>query len=286
MLQVARLAPNLLGESRELVSGFLRAAVNGDGGFADRAGQSDLYYTVFGLEATLALQEPTPASTEAFLRAFDAGGTLDFVHLTCLARAWACVSKAGLPEHWKPAVCARLESFRSGDGGFAHRPGAPDGSAYACFLGLGAHEDLGIPLHTDGLLDCLAHVRAGDGGYANSAAVAEGSTPATAAAVMVQHRLGVQPDPEVASWLLARAHPDGGFLAAPGAPIPDLLSTATALHALTTLHVDIGSHREPCLDFVDSLWTNRGGFYGHWADEAVDCEYTYYGLLALGHLSL
>ena len=44
--------------------------------------------------------------------------------------------------------------------------------------------------------------------------------------------------------------------------------------------------REPCLDFVDSLWTNRGGFFGTWADDTVDCEYTYYALLALGHLSL
>ena len=44
--------------------------------------------------------------------------------------------------------------------------------------------------------------------------------------------------------------------------------------------------KETCLDFVDSLWTSTGGFYGNWADDAIDCEYTYYGLLALGHLSL
>ena len=69
-------------------------------------------------------------------------------------------------------------------------------------------------------------------------------------------------------------------------PVPDLLSTATALHALSALHVPIAGLRDPCLDFVDSLWTNRGGFFGTWADDAVDCEYTYYALLALGHLSL
>ena len=51
MLQVARLAPRQLGESRDLVSAFLRARVNPDGGFQDRAGASDLYYTVFGLDA-------------------------------------------------------------------------------------------------------------------------------------------------------------------------------------------------------------------------------------------
>ena len=29
-----------------------------------------------------------------------------------------------------------------------------------------------------------------------------------------------------------------------------------------------------------------GGFHGNWSDDYLDCEYTFYGLLALGHLSL
>jgi hypothetical protein len=65
-----------------------------------------------------------------------------------------------------------------------------------------------------------------------------------------------------------------------------MLSTATALHALASLHADIEPIRERCLDFIDTLWTARGGFYGTWEDEHLDCEYTYYGLLALGHLSV
>jgi hypothetical protein len=69
-------------------------------------------------------------------------------------------------------------------------------------------------------------------------------------------------------------------------PIPDLLSTATALHALAGMQIDLDPIREPCLDFVDSLWVNQGTFYGNWTDDAPDCEYTYYGLLALGHLSV
>ena len=36
----------------------------------------------------------------------------------------------------------------------------------------------------------------------------------------------------------------------------------------------------------DSLWNAAGGFHGNWTDDTLDCEYTYYGLLALGHLSL
>ena len=286
MLQVARLAPTLLGDSRDLVSAFLRQSVHPDGGFRNRGGESDLYYTVFGLEGLLALQEPVPAATPAYLEAFGGGASLDFVHLTCLARAWASVSRSGPPGDVSVGIRDRLEAFRSADGGYAVTEGAPAGTPYACFLGLGAMEDLAAVSTTGGVLECLEENRAADGGYANHRGAEEGSTPATAAAVMVMRRLERQPDAAVVPWLLARCHRDGGFFAAPRAPLPDLLSTATALHALTALHADVRAIREPCLDFVDTLWTSTGGFYGSWADQTLDCEYTYYGLLALGHLSL
>lgn len=52
------------------------------------------------------------------------------------------------------------------------------------------------------------------------------------------------------------------------------------------MQVPFDNVKEPCLDFVDSLWTNKGAFYGSWLEDTLDCEYTYYALLALGHLSL
>ena len=76
MLQVARLAPKLLGESADLVQGFLRRQQNDDGGFKDRTGCSDLYYTVFGLEGLLALQAELPvARLEQYLRTFADGSS-------------------------------------------------------------------------------------------------------------------------------------------------------------------------------------------------------------------
>ena len=54
-------------------------------------------------------------------------------------------------------------------------------------------------------------------------------------------------------------------------------------NALAGLTVSVAEVREACLDFVDRLWTGRA-FRGHQADEVEDCEYTYYALLALGHL--
>ena len=287
MLQVARLAPTLLGESRDSVAAFLRSAQHPDGGFSDRAGNSDLYYTVFGLEALLAVGEQPPEEATAYLSAFGDGDTLDFVHLTCLARAWGSATKEGAPVAIAERIRARLETFRSADGGFAATPAAEAGTAYACFLALLALEDVrATDIDRSGLLRCLESMRAADGGYANHAEAAEGSTPATAAAVMALRHLDVQPDEGVGKWLLARCHEEGGFFAAPRAPLPDLLSTATALHALSAMHIDFSAVREPCLDYLDTLWTSAGGFYGSWADQELDCEYTYYGLLALGHLSL
>jgi hypothetical protein len=284
MLQVARLAPQQLGESRDLVAGFLRARVNPDGGFQNRAGASDLYYTVFGLDSLIGLQEPVPAATGPYADAF-ADCDLDFIHLACLARTWAALKR--VPE---PAVVDRLlsklEMCRSADGGYATSAGATYGTAYAAFMALGAYQDLGRVMPPDGIAGSLHRLKAADGSYANHPGMASGLTTSTAAAVLVLRHLGEAPDRNAGVWLLDRCHSRGGFFASPTAPVPDLLSTATALHALSTLHLPLGGLREPCLDFVDSLWTNRGGFFGTWADDEADCEYTYYALLALGHLSL
>jgi hypothetical protein len=287
MLQVARLAPQQLGESRNLVAEFLHGRLNPDGGFQNRGGESDLYYTVFGLQGLVALQEALPSNiVSAYLKQFGDGEALDFVHLACLARCWAMVSPS-LDEVPARAILSRLEAHRADDGGYAQAIGTPHGSVYAGFLALGAYEDLNHKLPEDErLLDSLRWLHAENGGYANTPGEPHGVTTVTAAAVLLLRALEGPIDPSLGMWLLDRCHASGGFLATPAAPVPDLLSTATALHALAALHVPLSGIGEPCLDFVDSLWTNRGGFFASWVDDALDCEYTYYGLLALGHLAV
>jgi prenyltransferase beta subunit len=298
MLQVARLAPKVLGEACELVSGFLRQQQTESGGFPDREGRDDLYYTVFGLDSLLALEPSVPALTSpvteklaAFLNSFAGGEGLDFVHLCCLARC-----RAGLRQvrpDWdltaanREAIQVRLETYRSLNGGFNPEKEAESGTAYGAFLGMGALRDLDIEAtDTSRLISSLHALRTADGGFANEKKVPAGSTNATAAVVAVIRNLG-QPMPEgVGTWLLSLAHDQGGFKAGPMAPMPDLLSTATSLHALSGLEENLEAVRDPCLDFIDTLWTNQGGFHGHWADDDLDVEYTFYGLLALGHLSV
>jgi hypothetical protein len=331
MLQAARLAPALLGDSTELIGKFLLCRQNPDGGFQDRAGQSDLYYTVFGLAGVAASEggreafervaagelapgaeiaqprrgtEHSPAVSSAvaaaqrYLRSFGGGQGLDFIHLCCLARGWGAVSALNPGEACGGAVRAellgRLEGHRSTDGGYHPIAGSEAGTAYAAFLALGAYEDLDGPLPGAArFIQSLASLETPDGAWTNEgpgpqwpiATSLPAATNATTAVISILRHLGRPVNRAAADWLLARAHPQGGFVAAPWAPMPDLLSTATALHALAGLQIPLAALKEPCLDFIDSLWTNEGGFYGHWGDDHLDCEYTFYALLALGHLS-
>lgn len=287
MLQVARLAPNLLRDATGQVERFLGEQLNEDGGFKDRSGDSDLYYTVFGIEALRALRADPPADRiRGFLETFGDGSDLDLVHLTCLARCWANLPDTALPREAARRVAQRVEAYRSDDGGYNPASGSSKGTVYHGFLALGAYQDLDAALPNPAeLAGSLQRLQTDDGAYSNDPMVQTGTTTVTAAAATLMRHLDVNVPSPLGDWLLARCHPDGGFLASPSAPMPDLLSTAAALHALAGMHVDIGAAKEPCLNFLDSLWTGRA-FCGFWADDAQDCEYTYYALLALGHLSL
>lgn len=289
MLQVARLAPKLLGEeSSALVADFLRSRLHERGGFLSRGDKPDLYYTVFGLEGLMALQQPTPTeATQSWLNTFGDGAGLDFVHLCCLARCWASLASDGLSADAKTSLAARIEAYRTADGGYHQSPGRATGSAYGCLIAWGGYQDLGLlPPDPLRMAACMDSLETPDGAWSNEPGSRLGSTTATAAMLSLYRHLQMPPPPASVEWLVRQCLPDGGFLAVPGAPIPDLLSTAVALHALSGNAEAIERVKEPCLDFIDSLWSAAGGFHGNWTDDILDPEYTYYGLLALGHLAL
>ncbi len=287
MLQVARLAPNLLQEAAERVVEFVRGQLNDDGGARDRAGNSDLYYTVFTLENLIALHEDVPTGrVRPYLESFGEGDGLDLVHLTCLARCWSTLGAGALDRATASAISDRIEAHRAKDGGYAPVPDADDGTVYHGFLACGARQDLGMPVpDPTRLTDAVGSLALDSGAFANQRGIPAATTPTTAAAVTLLSRLGAPVPERSSAWLLERAHPEGGFAASEGAPIPDLLSTATALHALAAIKTPVDRIKEPSLDFLDTLWTGKA-FCGSWADDAEDCEYVYYALLSLGHLSL
>ena len=287
LLQIARLAPRLLADSTPLIRSFYERQFDASGAAHDRGGKPDLYYTIFALAGAQATDAPIPTEkTRQWLATFDDGATLDLVHLGALARCWAVVG--GLEKKTAAAILTNLEKFRTPDAGYNSNRDADFGTAYDAFVALGAYEDLNSkPPAVLDLIRSLKRLETSDSAWSNQPQQKIGNLNATAGAVTLITHLGFPVNPTVADWLLAQAAPQGGFLAVPGAPIPDLLSTATALHALACLERRIPSSvHERCLDFIDTLWSADGGFHGHWADDDLDAEYTYYGLIALGHLSV
>jgi len=148
MLQVARLAPKLLGDSTSLVVDFLHRQQAEDGGFKDRTGRSDLYYTVFGLDGLIALQAEVPVEpTAQYLETSACAERLDFVHLCCLARCRAALTGAQTPgndtvarlrqSHVAEAILVGIESHRTPDGGYNAVPHEEAGTAYGCYFALG-----------------------------------------------------------------------------------------------------------------------------------------------------
>jgi hypothetical protein len=289
LLQVARLAPQLLGDSTELVRDFFRGQFTPEGGARDRSGRPDLYYTMFALAGLQALEiEPPVEAVERYLRSFGDGESLDFVHVSALARCWANIGRHRMPDGVDTKLLQRIERFRKRDGGYDGDMNLAYGTAYGAFVALGAYQDLDqTPPDIIQLIRGLKRLESADGAWSNVPGAPLGALNATAGAVILIHHLGFPINADVGNWILAQAHSDGGFRAVPNAPLPDLLSTATALHALAALDRRISaSMHERCMDFVDTLWNAEGGFHGHWADDFLDAEYTYYGLLALGHLAL
>ena len=94
MLQVARLAPKLLGEAAS--SSPPSCASNSTPTAAFRIAPAPATSTTPSsrLEALIALQQDLPVGRDRrYLETFGDGAGLDFVHLACLARCWAALGK-------------------------------------------------------------------------------------------------------------------------------------------------------------------------------------------------
>ena len=287
MIKAVSRSKTVMGDSISSVLNFLTTSINTDGGFVGRDKQSDLYYTVFGLEALLALEGNFPRNqTFNFIQGLTKNDPTDLVHLAALIRCYANLSDNDIEKKLRDRFIKHLEIFRSKDGGFTNDAGDEHGTAYGCFFAMIAYQDLRIDMPNRTAIEkCIQTLSIPDGGFTNNAKIKIASTNATAAAMIVLKHLNQSPNKKTADWLFSQCISEGGFLAMPLAPLPDLLSTATALHALAVSGCKIDPIKEKCLDFIDSLWSGKGGFYGNWADAVVDCEYTYYGLLALGNLT-
>ena len=210
MLQVARLAPNLLGEATDAVAGFFDEQLGPDGGALDRAGKSDLYYTAFALEGLVALQADLPTSrVEPYLASFGAGAELDLVHRACLVRCWNSLSRDAIEPALAEGLLRGVREHKSADGGYGAKPGAEHGTLYNGFLALGAYQDLGRELpEPERLVQSIERLLSEDGGYADSFTKPMGDDSGRGDAV---DPAGAERRP-VDRALVAGARPSGGRL--------------------------------------------------------------------------
>ena len=275
-------------EARNRTVEFLLGNLNDDGGFRGRTGNSDLCYTAFGMDSLLALGAKLPEGRIASgLRVHGDGRSLDFAHLTCLARCRARLPSLAASADAGERLLQHVEAYRSPDGGYSMKRGELNASAFACYVAYLAYESLNARVPSArAMVRSLERLRSSDGcSFVNEVGAPLSSTPATAAAAILHVVCDEPVNQRVGEWLLGQCARAGGFRAAPDAAQQDLLSTAMALYALRIMGRPFDGVREACLGFVDRLRHASGGYGGHIADPTPDCEYTFYGLLALGLLA-
>lgn len=289
-------------EQRERHAQFFLSAQQADGGFAgrdapaDKSGPSDLYYTAFAVRSLALLDrldKPTAERVAQFL-ASQVGGNAHVVDLFSLVfsaqlldMAAGVDAMAGQPAGWQERVAAGIETLRRTDGGYAKGPEGSASSTYYSFLATLTRELLEQPTaEADKLVSFIETQQREDGGYVEIRPMRRSGVNPTAAAVGTLKTLGQQPSDTdgVIDFLADQQTDEGGLRANTRIPIADLLSTFTGLLTLADLdagnEVDLAEVRR----FADSLEQPKGGFLAAAWDEAVDVEYSFYGLALLGLL--
>jgi len=233
------------------------------GGFTDRSGKPDLYYTLFGffLCNALGLQSLLPAVVE-FSENEVRNSDPDDLHLNCALIILSELSEdRSLLKSLKKVVGKNITERME------RQPG------YGAFI------SLLTCYYTDdfkGLFTIRKHL----GSFRNN----EPSPATVIAAMLILHEIFDKSDRELNKKLDEFYDKSGGFKALRTAPMADLLSTAVALYSLFLTESDLRIIKPDCLAFISSLF-RYGGFSGNLSDPDTDIEYTFYGLLALGSLA-
>lgn len=251
--------------------------------FMNKGGEPDIYYTSFGWALAYVLGLPLDRELmRRYLESLDQA-SMDLVHYAAYRRCGLIWRFFNVPEwlagrmpvvgNWADPVS--VPHFKVID-----YPNQDPDSPYSRFIYWGCLEDCGQDIDSKTLNRFPAY-RVADGGFSNSREGSVASVNATAAALMVIGQADGYRKNDDLDYLLHVQDPSGGFRADVTAPVPDLLSTATALFVLRCYGVSpLVSPR----DFIEAHWLDNGGFGATLWDEEGDVEYLFYGLLALGSL--
>lgn len=275
---------------------FFVANQQPDGGFAGRAGGSDLYYTAFALRGLAILGCDDDLVTDhaiGFLskQLQQSVSVIDLISLVFAAKllqSWTGTDAfASAADDWPTSVARLLETHRRPDGGYAKSEEGHASSTYQTFLIALAYELLELPLpDPEKAIEFLLSQQRDDGGFVEIKVMRRSGTNPTAAAVggllvlqsqTKESSLTDELRADVAEFLLDNVTDEGGLRANTQIPIADLLSTYTGLQTMR----DVGAWHEVDVDaaqrFVESLQQPSGGYLAAAWDEATDVEYSFYG---------
>ncbi len=283
LLKTLQLGYDALGEqAKQLMADFIISQRSADGGFVNKQGESDLYYTAFGTLLQYIFNiKFNFEGLKNYLDHIDTEG-LDLIHYAAYMR---CRLLASIAERSKLGVALKILSRKEirDEQSFDVWPNNNKNSPYSRFIWLSLLEDTNNHKGNDSeTIAALERYTVPNGGFSNMKGQAIASANATSAALMVMGQIdGYNKDSQGIAYLLKSQLPSGGFKAADNTHMPDLLSTATALFTLRCYGVQ---PRYSAQEFVEAHWLDNGGFGATILDSSSDVEYLFYGLLALGTL--
>jgi hypothetical protein len=242
--------PTTLSEIKE----FVKSRQTSDGGFSDRGGNSDIYYTLFGcyIAEALGVNEVMPSLKE-YVKNIVQAGKLKGVHLKCAVILYAKLYGSGRV----PSSLQKYEKLQATYSDFIN--------LLACYYS----ENYFALFRIQRKLKTI-----------NTSA--EMPCSVTAAYLILSESFG-KPAKALEIRLNGFYRKNGSFAAVERVSYGDLLSTGVALYALRFVNSEVRVIKPDCLTYIDSLYS-EGGFCATVFDPDPDVEYTFYGLLALGAL--
>ena len=266
-----------------------------DGGFPDRGGTPDLYYTSFALRCAELLDIVAPGvwmGAAGYVQTHAPATVVDCLGM--LYGAYVINSRPSLESRFeldtasKDAVESVLARCAAPAGGAANAPGG-QASVYHTFLAAACCQLLGrCTCHSPDAVQFVLSCRRDDGGFADrpDAAVTSGANPTAAAVAFLSMHgaLDARLAKGTADFIVRMQLAEGGFAAHANAPVADLMSTFTSLVTLAELDALRRVALAPVARYARQLAAAQGGWRATAVDAAVDLEYTYYGLGVLGIL--
>jgi prenyltransferase beta subunit len=291
MIRLLENALALLDEQgREEVWQFILSSQNEDGGFRDRGGSSDLYYSLFGMLMLKAMEgkpdtnaENKPTEGISALNNTYAQVDTSLLKLKQFTQKQSAIKNHGFIERCclvllqtelKSKRYSRFVSMVSLSRSFWKERSSINLS-YRSFV---------LFLILDAVLPVSSFVKGPAKRMMEQTLINEHSPCSEVAAKVFLNKMMQKENSDEVELLHSFALPTGGFKAFLHLDRADMLSTAVALFALKYAAADLRLIKPSTLDFIQFNYST-GAFLSGDSDQTEDVEYTFYGLLALGVLA-